>query len=344
MRLRIALIPLILLQLAALVGGLALSTAPAGVIKRQDKTADPLPSWNDDRAKQRIVEFVDRVTKEGGPDFVPVAERIATFDNDGTLWCEKPMYVEVVFAIDRVKALADKHPEWATMEPFASAIKNDMKGVLACGEKGLVDMLMATHTGMTPEEFEKIVAEWLATARHPRFKRPYTELVYQPMLELLAYLRAKGFKTFIVSGGEIDFMRPFTTRVYGIPPEQVVGSSIKTKFEILEGKPIILRIPAVDFIDDKAGKPVGIQRFIGRRPIMAFGNSDGDLEMLQWTTAGRGARFGLIVHHTDAEREYAYDRESDVGRLDKALDAAAKEHWLVVDMKKDWKVIFSFEK
>ncbi len=325
--------------IAILIATLAAWRAPADV---QVTPADPLPSWNDGPSKRAVIAFVTKVTKEGAPDFVPKDERVATFDHDGTLWCEKPMYVQVVFALHRVKELAPQNPGWKTRQPFASVLKDDLKGVLASGQKGLVDMLMATHTGMTPEEFEHIVAGWLATARHPRFKRPYTELVYQPMLEVLAYLRANGFKTFIVSGGEIDFMRPFTARVYGIPPEQVVGSSIKTRFELRDGRPILRRLPAVDFIDDKAGKPVGIQKFIGRRPVMAFGNSDGDLEMLQWTTAGSGPRFGLIVHHTDAEREYAYDRHSLVGRLAKALDAAPAERWVVVDMKRDWRTVFPF--
>ena len=305
---------------------------------------DPLPSWNDGATKQAIVEFVARVTRQGGPDFVPPAERIATFDNDGTLWAEHPMYVQLAFALDRVKAMAPQHPEWKDKQPFKAALEGDMKTLAESGEHGMVELVMATHAGMTTEEFEKIVTDWLATARHPRFKRPYTELVYQPMLELLAYLRANGFKTFIVSGGGIEFMRPWTEKVYGIPPEQVVGSSIKTKFEMRDGRPTLFRLPEVNFVDDKAGKPVGINEHIGRRPIAAFGNSDGDLEMLQWTTMTGGVRFGLIVHHTDAEREYAYDRNTSFGRLDKALDAAALNKWTVVDMKRDWKVIFPFEK
>jgi len=305
---------------------------------------NPLASWNDTASKQAILDFVARVTREGGPDFIHVAERIATFDNDGTLWTEKPVYVQFAFAIDRIKALAPKHPEWKDKQPFKAALEDDLKGVLAGGKRDLMELILASHTGMTTEEFEKIVADWLKTARHPRFNRPYTELVYQPMLELLAYLRANHFKTYVVSGGGIEFMRPWTQRVYGIPPEQVIGTSIKTKYELRDMKPVLVRLPAIDFIDDKAGKPVAINKFIGRRPVMAFGNSDGDLEMLQWTTAGKGPRFGLIVHHTDAEREYAYDRESYVGRLDKALDAAPKQGWIVVDMKKDWKKVFAFEK
>jgi len=305
---------------------------------------DPLPSWNDTSAKQAIVDFVDRVTKAGGPDFVAPAERIATFDNDGTLWVEQPMYVQMAFALDRVKALAPLHPEWKDTQPFKAVLEGDMKTLAESGERGLVEVIMITHAGMTTSEFAKIVTDWLATARDPRFKRPHTELVYQPMLEVLAYLRANGFKTFIVSGGGVEFMRPWAERVYGIPPEQVIGSSIKTKFQITDGSPALFRLPEVNFIDDKAGKPIGINEAIGRRPIAAFGNSDGDLEMLQWTTLSGGVRLGVIVHHTDAEREYAYDRQSHFGHLDVALDAAAVNKWTVVDMKKDWKVIFPFEK
>ena len=281
-----------------------------------------------------------KVTKEGSSDFVPPDERIATFDNDGTLWAEQPMYVQLLFALDRVKALAPQHPEWKDKEPFASLLKGDVKAALAGGEHAILEIVMATHAGMTTEEFEKIVKDWLATARHPTTKRPYTEMVYQPMLELLAYLRANGFKTFIVSGGGIEFMRPWTEKVYGIPPEQVIGSSIKTKFEMRDGKPVLVRLPELNFFDDKEGKPVAINQHIGRRPIAAFGNSDGDLQMLQWTTAGQGPRFALYVHHTDGEREWAYDRKSSIGRLDKGLDEAQKKGWTVVDMKQDWKVVF----
>jgi hypothetical protein len=306
--------------------------------------ADPLPSWNDGPAKQAILAFVAKVTKEGGPDFVPPAERIATFDNDGTLWCEQPVYVQFAFAFDRVRTLADKHPDWKEKQPFKGILAGDIKAALAGGERALVELIMATHTGMTTKEFEKIVTDWLATARHPKFNRPYTELVYQPMLELLSYLRANGFKTFIVSGGGIEFMRPWAERVYGVPPEQVVGSSIKLKYELREGRPVLLRLPEMNFVDDKQGKPVGIQQHIGRRPIAAFGNSDGDLEMFQWTTSGHGPRFGLIVHHTDADREYAYDRRSHIGQLDKALDEATERGWTVVSIKTDWKVVFPTEK
>jgi hypothetical protein len=302
--------------------------------------SDPLPSWNDTAPKAAIVEFVEKVSKEGSPDFVPEPERIAVFDNDGTLWVEHPMYVQLAFALDRVKAEAPNHPEWATTQPFQAVLEGDMKTLAAFGEKGLVELIMATHAGMTVEQFNNIVSDWIATARDPRFKKRYTELVYQPMLELLAYLRANGFKTFIVSGGGIEFMRPWTEKVYGIPPEQVVGSSIKMQFDVKDGAPTLFRLPEVNFVDDKAGKPVGIQEHIGRKPIAAFGNSDGDLQMLQWTTLADGPRFGLIVHHTDAEREYAYDRKSEFGHLDKALDAAAINKWTVVDMKTDWKVVF----
>ena len=302
--------------------------------------ADSLPSWNDGKAKQSIVEFVAKVTREGSSDFVPPDERIATFDNDGTLWAEQPMYVQLLFALDRVKALAPQHPEWNDKEPFASLLKGDVKAALAGGEHAILEIVMATHAGMTTEEFEKIVKGWLATARHPTTKRPYTAMVYQPMLELLAYLRDNDFKTFIVSGGGIEFMRPWTEEVYGIPPEQVIGSSIKTKFEMQDDKPILVRLPELNFFDDKEGKPVAINQHIGRRPMAAFGNSDGDLQMLQWTTAGQGPRFALYVHHTDGEREWAYDRQSSIGRLDRGLDEAEKRGWTVVDMKRDWKVVF----
>jgi hypothetical protein len=301
---------------------------------------EPLPSWNEGQPKRAIVDFVQRVTTTDGADFVPVPERIAVFDNDGTLWAEKPMYVQLAFVLDRVKAMAPTHPQWKDQQPFKAALEGDLKNVAAGGEHALLELVMATHAGMTTDAFAQVVTDWLATAKHPRFNRPYTELVYQPMLELLAYLRANGFKTYIVSGGGIEFMRPWTEKVYGIPPEQVVGSSIKTRFELRDGTPVLVRLPEINFIDDKAGKPVGIHMHIGRPPIAAFGNSDGDLQMIQWTTAEPGARFGLIVHHTDAEREYAYDRQSSVGRLDKALDEAGRQGWTVVDMKQDWKRIF----
>lgn len=307
------------------------------------QAADPLPSWNDGKAKQSIMDFVKRATTPGGKDFVPEPERIATFDNDGTLWAEQPMYFQLLFALHRVGVLAPQHPEWKDKEPFASLLKGDVKGALAGGEPAIGQIVMATHAGMTTEKFEKVVKDWIASAKHPKTERLLTEMVYQPMLELLAYLRANVFKTFIVSGGGIEFMRPWTEKVYGIPPEQVVGSSGKTKFEMRDGKPVLLKLPEINFIDDKSGKPIGIQAHIGRRPIAAFGNSDGDLQMLQWTAAGSGARFALIVHHTDAEREWAYDRKSSIGRLDKALDEAKAKGWTVVDMKDDWKTIFPTE-
>lgn len=307
----------------------------------QALSGDPLPSWNDTAAKESIIAFVAKVTKKGSPDFVQPAERIVTFDNDGTLWSERPIYFQLQFALDRVKALAPQHPEWKTTEPFASVLRGDVRTALAGGEKTLLELIMATHAGMTTEEFSQTVTEWLANARHPKTGRRYTEMIYQPMLELLTYLRANGFKTYVVSGGGIEFMRPWTESVYGIPPDQVVGSSIKTKFEIRDGKPVLVRLPELNFIDDKAGKPVAINQHIGCRPLAAFGNSDGDLQMLQWTAAGKGPRFCLLVHHTDAEREWAYDRNSHIGRLDKALDEATKRNWTVVDMKRDWQTVFS---
>ena len=312
-------------------------------VDKQTNTTATLPSWNDGPAKQSIVDFVNEVTDKNNPNFVPPAERIATFDNDGTLWSEQPAYFQLFFAIDRVKILATQHPEWKTKQPLKAVLENDMEALAESGEHGLLELVMATHAGMTTEEFEQIVKDWLATARHPRFKRPFTDLVYQPMLELLTYLRANDFKTFIVSGGGIEFMRPWVEKVYGIPPEQVVGSVIKTKFDLRDGKPVLMRLPELDFIDDKAGKPVGIHKFIGRRPIAAFGNSDGDLQMLQWTEAGKGKSLLVYIHHTDAEREWAYDRESKIGRLDKGLDEGKEKGWTVVDMKKDWKTIYPFQ-
>ena len=300
---------------------------------------DPLPSWNNTASKQAIVAFVGRVTKAGTPDFVPVPQRIATFDNDGTLWVEQPIYTQFAFAIDRVKLQAAAHPEWKTTEPFASLIDGNVEHALASGEDSVVQVLAATHAGMTTDSFDRIAREWLKTKRDARFKRPYSTLVYQPMLELLNYLRANGFKTFIVSGGGVEFMRAYAEEAYGIPPEQVIGSSGRLKYQLRGDVPELLKLPAVDVVNDKDGKVISIQKVIGRRPIAAFGNSDGDLQMLEWTAAGKGARLALLVHHDDAAREWAYDRGSKIGTLDKALDAAAAKKWVVVSMKDDWNTI-----
>jgi phosphoglycolate phosphatase-like HAD superfamily hydrolase len=313
------------------------------------QTADALPSWNDGKTKQAILAFVKKVTTPGSPDFVPAAERIATFDNDGTLWPSHPMYTQLAFALDRIKELAPQHPEWKTKQPFKAVLDNNLEALAAAGEQGMVELVMASHAGLTTAEFEAIVTDWLKKARHPRFKRRYTELAYQPMLELLTFLRANGFKTYIVSGGGVEFMRPMTEKVYGIPPEQVVGSTIETKYEIREGKPVLMRLPKINFIDDKSGKPVGINRFIGRRPIAAFGNSGGDREMLEWTGAGGGARLMMLVFHDDAKREYAYGPanglpDTKFGTFPQSLmDEAKKQGWVVISMKNDWKRIFSFE-
>jgi len=311
---------------------LLLTTLLVGCVRGKD----PLPSWNDGKAKTSIIDFVEQVRMAG----IPEGERIAVFDNDGTLWPEQPIYFQLAFVIDRVKALAPEHPEWKETEPFKSVLAGDMRGVLEGGEKAILELMMATHAGMTTEEFEQTVKEWISTAKHPKTGRLYTEMVFQPMLELLTYLRANGFKTFIVSGGGIEFMRPWTEKVYDIPPEQVVGSSIKTKYEVRNGEPVLARLPEINFIDDKDGKPVGINQHIGRRPIAAFGNSDGDFQMLEWTTSGSGPRFGLYVHHDDAEREWAYDRKSHIGKLDRGLDEAPNRGWTVVSMKDDWKTIY----
>jgi phosphoserine phosphatase len=328
-------------RLAAMWLGLSLVLCVFGVARAQ---TDPLPSWNDGPVKRSLVEFVQTVTDRANPRFLRPELRIATFDNDGTLWSEQPIYFQFAFALDRVKALAPKHPEWKTKQPFKAVLDGDMKTLAASGEKGLVELILATHTGMTTDEFTKIVADWIGTAQHPRFKRPYTDLVYQPMVELLTYLRGNGFKTYIVSGGTVEFMRPWTERTYGIPPEQVVGTSFATVFKMgADGKPALFRQPKVEFVNDGPGKPVSIQKFIGRRPVLAFGNSDGDHQMLQWTAAGEGARLMGLVHHTDAVREWAYDRQSHIGRLDKALDEARTRGWTVVDMKTDWKRIYAFE-
>ena len=305
---------------------------------------DVLPSWRDGPRKQAIQQFVAQVTDPNSRSYVRPEERVAVFDNDGTLWSEQPIYFQLAFAIDRVRALAPQHPEWKTQQPFKAVLDNDMKALAASGAEGLTQLLLASHAGMTTREFSTMVTEWIQGARHPRFKRPYTDLVFQPMLELLAYLRHHGFKTYIVSGGGLTFMRPWMEQVYGIPPEQVVGTRIKTQFAMRHGKPVLVRLPEYAFINDKAGKPVAIQQFIGRRPLAAFGNSDGDLQMLQWTAAGPGDRFMMVIHHTDADREWSYDRQSPVGRLDKALDEAQARGWTVVDMKRDWKVIYPFQR
>jgi phosphoglycolate phosphatase-like HAD superfamily hydrolase len=301
-----------------------------------------LPSWNDGPTKRSIVDFVGRVTTTGSPQFVKVEDRIAVFDNDGTLWSEQPILFQFAFAIDRLKALAPQHPEWKDKQPFAAVLEGDMKAVAAGGEHAIAELVMVTHAGTTTDQFSRIVRDWIASARHPRFDRPYTDLIFQPMLELLAYLRANGFKTFIVSGGGVEFLRVWVERVYGIPPEQVVGSSIVTNFEMLGGVPVLTRLPKIDFIDDNAGKPVGINMHIGRRPLAAFGNSDGDLQMLQWTTDDTGSRFGLLVHHTDSVREYAYTA-TPFGKLDVALMEAKANGWTIVDMKRDWNRIYPFE-
>jgi phosphoglycolate phosphatase-like HAD superfamily hydrolase len=321
-----------LLTVCAAVLAVFLSSATAA--------ADPLASWNEGPSKKAIMEFVAAVTDKNSKDYVAPAERIATFDNDGTLWVEYPMYTQVLFAFERMKELAPQHPEWKTTQPFKALLEGDMKTVGASGMKGLMEIIMATHSGMTAAEFEQEVSTWLATTKQKKFDRLYTELVYQPQLELLDYLRANGFKTFIVSGGGMAFMRPNSERLYGIPPEQVVGSSVVAEFQVKDGKPQLVRMPKIDFINDKAGKPVGIYQHIGRRPILAFGNSDSDMQMIEYTLAGEGRRLGLFVHHTDAEREYAYDRKSHVGTLNKALDQAAANGWVIVDMKKDWGTIF----
>jgi len=305
---------------------------------------DPLPSWNEGATKASILDFVARVTKAGSEDYVVPEQRIATFDNDGTLWSEQPYYFQVAFALDQVRALGPQHPEWLDKEPYKSALAGDIKSVLGAGVPALVELVIGTHSGMTTEDFDILARKWLATKRHPKTNRLFTEMVFQPMLELLAYLRASGFKTFIVSGGGIEFMRAFAEIAYGVPPEQVIGSSGKLQFEMRAGEPVLTKLGEIAVIDDKSEKPAVIQNHIGRRPIASFGNSDGDLAMLQWTAAGEGARFAMLVHHTDDAREWAYDRKSPIGQLDKALDEAAARGWTVADMKKDWRRVFSFEK
>jgi phosphoglycolate phosphatase-like HAD superfamily hydrolase len=319
------------------------SAAPA-TVSTSALPADPLASWNDGAPKRALLDFVRRVTQAGGADFVPPEERIAVFDNDGTLWAEQPLYVQAAFALDRVKALAPAHPEWKQKQPFKAVLEGDRRGVAAAGERGLLEILAATHAGNTTDEFAQVVAQWIGSATHPTVGRRYTELIYQPMLEVMAYLRTSGFKTYIVSGGGIEFMRPWTEQVYGVPPEQVIGSRAKVQYEVKNGQPALRRLPAVDLVDDRAGKPVGIHQTIGRRPIAAFGNSDGDFEMLEWTTAAKGPRFAMIVHHTDAAREWAYDRTSHIGTLARGLDEAGRRGWIVADMRQDWKVIYPFQK
>lgn len=320
---------------------LAHGVALACLLAAATAVAQPLPSWNDGPTKRAIVAFVTDVTTPGSASFVPPDERIAVFDNDGTLWSEQPMYFQLAFAIDRVKALAPDHPEWKTRQPFKAVLEGDMKALAAAGEHGLVELVMTTHAGNTSEAFAKIVRDWAKTARHPTTQRPYTELTFVPMRELLDYLRANGFKTWIVSGGGVEFLRVLAQELYGVPPEQVIGSSVKTKYEIRDGRPTIVRLPEIDFIDDKAGKPVGIHKFIGRRPIAAFGNSDGDFEMLEWTTSGPGPRLGVLVHHDDAAREYAYDRRSPFGKLARGLDEAAARGWVVVSVRDDWRTVWA---
>ena len=305
--------------------------------------AGTLPSWIDGPAKQSIVDFVSKVTTAGSPDFVSVPDRIAVFDNDGTLWAEQPFPFQGLFVFERVRALALQHPDWKDQQPFKAVLENDMEALAATGMAGLVELAMATHAGMTTEEFEGLVKDWIGTARHPKFQRPFTELVYQPMLDVLDFLRANGFKTFIVSGGGVEFMRTFSESIYGIPPDQVVGSSIVTKYEIRDGRPVLVRQPKLNFYDDKEDKPVGINVFIGRRPIAAFGNSDGDFAMLEWVTGGSGARFALIVHHDDAAREFAYDRAAGLAKLDRGLDEGPKRGWTLVSVKNDWKRVFPFD-
>lgn len=306
---------------------------------------DPLPSWSEGTSKQSIIDFIIKTTNEGSIDFIPVGDRIACFDNDGTLWSEQPMYFQLAFALDQVKVLAPRHPEWKTKQPFKALLEGDLKTALSGGEKALLQIIGATHAGMTTDEFEKSVKHWVTTATHPKTGKHYNEMIFQPMVELLNYLRTNGYKTFIVSGGGVDFMRPWVEETYGISPDQVVGSSGKIKYEVVDGKPVLIKLPEINFIDDKEGKPVGIHQHIGKRPVFAAGNSDGDYAMLQWTTTATGyPRFGMIVHHTDSVREWAYDRQSHIGRLEKGLDDAAKYNWLLVDMKNDWKRIFPFEK
>ena len=308
------------------------------------KNIDPLPSWNEGVSKKSITDFVTKTTQDGNKEFIPVTDRIACFDNDGTLWTEQPMYFQLAFAIDRIKAMAPEHPEWKTTQPFQALLEGDMKTVMAGGEKALLQIVMTTHAGMTTEEFSKTVKDWMATAKHPKTGKHYNEMIYQPMVELLNYLRSNGYKTFIVSGGGVDFMRPWAEQAYGIPPYQVIGSSGKVKYEIINGNPVLTKLPEINFIDDKEGKPVGIHQYIGKRPVFTAGNSDGDYAMLQYTSSSSEPHFGMIVHHTDSVREWTYDRKSHIGNLEKGLDDAPKYNWLIVDMKTDWKIIYPGDK
>jgi len=328
------------LFVALVAGPLAVQPVSA----QSDAASDPLPSWTEGATKAAILGFVAEAVREGGPGYVPPAQRIATFDNDGTLWSEQPVYFQAEFAYQRFLGMAPLHPEWAAEEPYRTILSADRTALADLGEQAFTDLLTATHAGMTVENFDGLVRHWLATARHPRFDKPYSELIYQPMLELMTHLRANGFKTYIVSGGGTDFMRAFAEATYGIPPEQVIGSTVVTEFRLEGQTPAIIRLPEVDFIDDGPGKAVGIARVIGRRPAFAAGNSDGDLQMLQWTTMRDGPAFGLIVHHTDAEREWAYDAPSVIGQLKEALVQAPQRGWTVVDMKTDWTVIYPFER
>lgn len=319
----------------------------AAILTMSSSTAlmasDQLPSWQEGATKTAIIGFVEKVTKSGGTDFIEPSDRIAVFDNDGTLWSEQPIYFQLAFVLDRVKALAPEHPEWKNTQPFKAVLENDTKALINSGKRGLMELLMASHAGMSTDQFAQIVDAWITSAKHPKTGKLYSEMVFQPMIELLGYLRQNGFMTYIVSGGGIEFMRPWANRVYGVPPEQVIGSSVKVKYEVKDGNPVLTRLPEINFVDDKVGKPVGIHYHIGKRPIMAFGNSDGDFEMLEWTTSAKGARFGLFVHHDDATREFAYDRNSHIGKLDRGLDEAPKRGWSVTSMKTDWKCIYKYQ-
>lgn len=316
---------------------------PEELDKTSTRGTDPLPSWNEGPVKKAILDFVTKTTKEGSPDFIPVEQRIACFDNDGTLWAEQPIYFQFAFVLDQVKALAPQHPEWKTKEPFRSVLNGDIKTALAGGERAIKDLIVATSANITTDTFDSTVTKWINTAKHPVTRKPYREMVYEPMLELLSFLRVNNYKTFIVSGGGADFMRPWTQNVYGIPKDNVVGSNGKVKYMVIDNKPVLMRLPEINFIDDKEGKPVGIHQFIGKRPVFTVGNSDGDYEMLQYASASSIPHMEMIIHHTDSLREWAYDRQSPVGHLEKALDDAAKYKWLIIDMKKDWKLIYSFE-